>query len=82
MTGATIRNLTGLIAMLGLTQPVFAQRSPPGTLLVGAKYAHQRDLAEDLGADVVVDPDQVVRAVRRVESTTLDQRIEFLLAVH
>ena len=33
MTGATIRNLTGLIATLGLTQPVFAQRSPPGTLL-------------------------------------------------
>jgi threonine dehydrogenase-like Zn-dependent dehydrogenase len=37
----------------------------PGTLLVGAKYPHQRRMAEDLGADVVVDPDQLERAVRR-----------------
>jgi threonine dehydrogenase-like Zn-dependent dehydrogenase len=33
-------------------------------VLVGAKYAHQRRLARELGADVVVDPDQLVRAVR------------------
>ncbi len=37
----------------------------PAPLLVGAKYAHQRDLAEELGADVAVDPDQLARAVRR-----------------
>jgi threonine dehydrogenase-like Zn-dependent dehydrogenase len=36
----------------------------PGTVLVGAKYAHQRRLAQELGADVVVSPDQLVRAVR------------------
>ncbi len=37
----------------------------PGTLLVGARYAHQRRLAEELGADAVVEPDQLARAVRR-----------------
>ncbi|HEY5023563.1 MAG TPA: zinc-binding dehydrogenase [Acidimicrobiales bacterium] len=50
---------------LGLcTVAALAQVSRPGALLVGAKYAHQRQLAEELGADVVVDPDQLVRAVR------------------
>jgi threonine dehydrogenase-like Zn-dependent dehydrogenase len=42
-----------------------AHVAAPGSLLVGAKYAHQHRLAEELGADVVVDPDQLVRAVRR-----------------
>jgi len=37
----------------------------PATLLVGAKYAHQQRLAEELGADVVVVPGQLARAVRR-----------------
>jgi threonine dehydrogenase-like Zn-dependent dehydrogenase len=51
---------------LGLcTVAALAHLAPPGTLLVGAKYAHQRRLATDLGADEVVDPDQLVRAVRR-----------------
>jgi len=51
---------------LGLcTVAAMAQLSRPGQLLVGARYAHQRRLAEELGADVVVDPDQLVRAVRR-----------------
>ncbi len=36
----------------------------PGSVLVGAKYAHQRRLAAELGADVVVEPPQLVRAVR------------------
>lgn len=35
------------------------------TVLVGAKYSHQRGLAESLGADTVVPPDQLPRAVRR-----------------
>ena len=35
------------------------------TVLVGAKHPHQRRLAESLGADTVVPPDQLPRAVRR-----------------
>jgi threonine dehydrogenase-like Zn-dependent dehydrogenase len=34
-------------------------------VLVGAKHPHQRQLAESLGADVVVPPDQLARAIRR-----------------
>jgi threonine dehydrogenase-like Zn-dependent dehydrogenase len=34
-------------------------------VLVGAKHGHQRQLAESLGADTVVAPDQLDRAVRR-----------------
>lgn len=37
-----------------------------GTIVVGARYGHQRRLASELGADVVVDPDEVRRAVRRL----------------
>jgi threonine dehydrogenase-like Zn-dependent dehydrogenase len=35
------------------------------TVLVGAKHPHQRELAERLGADTVVPPEQLARAVRR-----------------
>ncbi len=35
------------------------------TVTVGAKHAHQRARAEALGADTVVSPDQLARAVRR-----------------
>jgi len=35
------------------------------TVMVGAKYEHQRRVAEALGADTVVPPDQLARAVRR-----------------
>ncbi len=34
-------------------------------VMVGAKHPHQRSTAERLGADVVVAPDQLARAVRR-----------------
>jgi threonine dehydrogenase-like Zn-dependent dehydrogenase len=37
----------------------------PRVLAVGARYAAQRTLAEQLGASVVVPPDQLGRAVRR-----------------
>jgi threonine dehydrogenase-like Zn-dependent dehydrogenase len=37
----------------------------PGTVITGAKHPEQRRLARDLGADVVVPPDEVRRAVRR-----------------
>lgn len=35
------------------------------TVLAGAKYPRQRQVAESLGADTVVPPDQLARAVRR-----------------
>jgi threonine dehydrogenase-like Zn-dependent dehydrogenase len=35
------------------------------TVMVGAKHAHQRTMAESLGADMVVAPGQLARAVRR-----------------
>ena len=38
----------------------------PGHLLAVAKYPHQRELARALGADQVVGPDEVSRAVRRL----------------
>ena len=37
----------------------------PNTVMVGAKHPHQRQLAESLGADAAVAPDQLARAVRR-----------------
>lgn len=39
--------------------------SSPGWLVAGAKHAVQRRLAGDLGADTVVPPDQLQRAVRQ-----------------
>jgi threonine dehydrogenase-like Zn-dependent dehydrogenase len=43
--------------------------SLPGTLIISAKHSHQRDLAVELGADVVTRPSEVERAVRRVTRT-------------
>ncbi len=37
-----------------------------GTIIAAAKYPQQRVFADDLGADVVVAPDELKRAVRRV----------------
>lgn len=37
-----------------------------GTVIAAAKYPLQRDLAEELGADIIVGPDELKRAVRRV----------------
>ncbi len=45
--------------------PSGAHRYAPCTVVVGAKHAHQRQTAERLGADIVVPPDQLARAVRR-----------------
>lgn len=39
--------------------------SEAGTIIAAAKYPHQRRFAEELGADVVCAPDELVRAVRR-----------------
>ncbi len=37
----------------------------PGAVIVGARYPHQRDLAERLGATAAVEPGQLPRTVRR-----------------
>jgi threonine dehydrogenase-like Zn-dependent dehydrogenase len=61
----------GTVAVLGggtvglTTTAALRQLATPGALLVGAKYAHQRALAGELGADLAVTPAQLVRAVRR-----------------
>ncbi len=50
----------GLCAIAGL------RRYVPGVkILVGARYPHQQSLARSLGADVVVAPGELARAVRR-----------------
>jgi threonine dehydrogenase-like Zn-dependent dehydrogenase len=62
---------TDTVAVLGAgtlglcTVAALAHLSRPACLLVGARYAHQRRWAQELGADVAVDPGQLVRAVRR-----------------
>ncbi|MCY3911002.1 MAG: zinc-binding dehydrogenase [bacterium] len=55
--GAGTMGLCSLAALRSLTSA--------GTIIVTAKHPHQRDLATDLGADIVVDPQEVRRAVRR-----------------
>lgn len=55
--GAGTMGLCSLAALRAVT--------PVGTVIVTAKYPHQRDLAAELGADIVVDPSEVRRAVRR-----------------
>lgn len=51
---------------LGLaTVAALRHLSPPGTLVCGARYAHQRRLATELGADISVASDELTRAVRR-----------------
>jgi threonine dehydrogenase-like Zn-dependent dehydrogenase len=51
----------GLCAIAGL------RRYVPGVqIVVGARYPHQQALAKGLGADVVVKPDELARAVRRL----------------
>ncbi len=55
--GAGTMGLVALAALRALTSA--------GTIIVGAKYAEQVDLARSLGADLVVAPGEVARAVRR-----------------
>jgi threonine dehydrogenase-like Zn-dependent dehydrogenase len=53
----------GLATIAALQQSV--RPTAPFTMLVGAKHPHQRCQADSLGADVVVPPNQLARAVRR-----------------
>jgi threonine dehydrogenase-like Zn-dependent dehydrogenase len=43
----------------------------PGTLIASAKHPEQRKLALELGADVVVEPGEVRRAVRRMSRSPM-----------
>ncbi len=58
--GAGTLGLVTIAALVHLVQP-----ATDCTVLVGAKYAHQRQAAETLGATTVVPPAQLPRAVRR-----------------
>ena len=58
--GAGTLGLATVAALHHLVRPTAAC-----TVMVGAKHAHQRQTAETLGADAVVAPDQLARAVRR-----------------
>jgi threonine dehydrogenase-like Zn-dependent dehydrogenase len=52
---------------LGLTTVAALRRMTfPGTLVVAAKHPRQRALARELGADVVNEPREVARTVRRL----------------
>lgn len=48
-----------------LTIAAIRHFTPAGSLIAVAKHPTQRDLARSLGADLVVAPDEVLRAVRR-----------------
>ncbi len=56
----------GLAAIAGLRCYV-----PGVRIVVGARYPHQQALAKALGADLVVKPDELTRAVRRETSSHL-----------
>lgn len=58
--GAGTLGLAVVAALHRVVRPVV-----PATVMVGAKHVHQRRLAEELGADLAVPPEQLARAVRR-----------------
>ncbi|MEM9463818.1 MAG: zinc-binding dehydrogenase [Actinomycetota bacterium] len=55
--GAGTMGLVTIAALRHLTSP--------GSIITGAKYPIQRQLAEEFGADVVCTPNELLRAVRR-----------------
>jgi len=56
----------GLLVVASLAHLAAAgECATPGALLVGARYAHQRRLAMELGATDALPPEQLGRAVRR-----------------
>ncbi len=62
--GATVVVL-GAGTMGLVTVAALRRFTQAGTILVGAKYPEQVDLAKSLGADQVVKPNELLRAVRR-----------------
>jgi threonine dehydrogenase-like Zn-dependent dehydrogenase len=50
--------------------------APSSVIVAGAKHQEQKQVAGDLGADIVVDPDGVGRAIRRLTGTlAVDDRL-------
>ncbi len=49
-----------------LTIAALRRHRTPGTVIAAAKHPEQRRLAKELGADVVAEPAELLRAVRRV----------------
>jgi threonine dehydrogenase-like Zn-dependent dehydrogenase len=54
---------TGTLGLL--TVAALRRFGTPGRLIATARYPHQAKLATELGADLVVEPDEVARVVRR-----------------
>jgi threonine dehydrogenase-like Zn-dependent dehydrogenase len=53
--------------MMGIAATAALRRfTEAGTIIIGARYPHQRVLASMAGADLVVAPEEIARAVRRV----------------
>lgn len=59
----------GTMGLMALT--ALRHFHPDATIIVGAKYPEQRDLARSLGADLVVEPAELTRAVRRASGSFL-----------
>lgn len=54
-----------------LTVAALVRFTPWATVVIGARHPHQRDLAQALGAHVVVGDDELSRAVRRSTGTQI-----------
>ena len=52
-----------------VTVAAVRQLAEPGSIVIGARYPSQRQLAGEFGADAVVDPSELKRAVRRTTSS-------------
>jgi threonine dehydrogenase-like Zn-dependent dehydrogenase len=71
VVGAGTLGLATIAALHRLVRP-----SRPATVVVGAKYERQRELARELGADVAVPHDQLARTIRaRSRSLVLGGRL-------
>lgn len=55
----------GAGAMGLVTVAALRHLTSPGSIMIGAKYPIQKQLAEEFGADVVCAPNELARAVRR-----------------
>ncbi len=55
----------GAGAMGLVTVAALRHLTSPGSILIGAKYPVQRELAAEFGADIVCEPGELARAVRR-----------------
>lgn len=73
MKAAIVESQT--VAILGagtmglMTLAAIRHYSPSATVIIGAKYPEQQELARSLGADLVVAPGEVSRAVRRASGS-------------